>query len=108
METRDMKKKGLYVGTGMGLILFVLVGFFPGSVIGGIVGLKLAGSLLGSPVSSSLLPRLIVAFSMITGILVSAVSFVFGMGLLGWIGGYVLEAVASSRLEPQAAEALKR
>ncbi len=105
METREMKKKGLYVGTGMGLILFVLVGFFSGSVIGGMIGLKMAG-VLGIPLNTALLPRVIVAVSMVLGIMVSAVTFVFGGGLLGWTAGAVIDAVRSSA-EVAEAEAVK-
>ncbi len=107
METREMKKKGLYVGTGMGLILFVLLGFFSGSVIGGMVGLKIAGMLLGGPVTSSILPRLIVAVSMIIGVITSAITFIFGMGLLGWITGVVIDAVRTGSVEVKATEVVR-
>lgn len=99
MKTEGMTKKGLYVGTGAGLIMFVLVGLLPGSLIGGVIGLKMASSIFGSPLGTALLPRLIVAISMIVGVIVSAVAFIIGMGILGWTIGFITDAIRSSRLE---------
>ena len=88
-----MAKKGLYIGTGMGLVLFVLVGVLPGSFIGGYIGLKIAGSLFGAITAGAIIPRLIVACSMIAGVLMTAVVFVVGLGVLGWTAGFVAAAV---------------
>lgn len=101
MTTKEMSKKGLYVGTGMGLLLFALVGLFPGSMIGGVLGLKIAGSLFGSPVEAALLPRAIVAVSMIIGVIVAAITFVLGTGILGWFAGSVVDSIRA-RHEVQA------
>lgn len=101
--TREMAKKGLYVGTGVGLILFALIGLFPGSMIGGMIGIKMAGSLLGSPVQATLLARLIVAASMIIGVVIAAVTFILGTGMVGWITGSVVDTVRARHEE--AAEA---
>mgnify|MGYP001558587003 FL=1 len=95
--TREMASKGLYVGTGAGIILFVLVGLFSGSVIGGVIGLKIASSIFGGPVSAAILPRIIVAVSMIMGILVSAMVFVLGTGIAGWTLGFIADAVRGGR-----------
>lgn len=92
MERIALSKKGLYVGTGVGLILFVLVGLLSGSLVGGMIGLKIAGLIFGGPVDAGLFPRLIVAGSMMVGVVASAVMFVAGMGFLGWAGGFVLDA----------------
>jgi hypothetical protein len=91
--TKEMAKKGLYVGTGVGLILFALVGLFPGSMIGGVIGLKMAESLLGSPVQATLLGRLIVAASMIIGVISAAITFILGLGVTGWVVGSVADAI---------------
>jgi hypothetical protein len=95
METKDMARKGLYVGTGVGLILFALVGFFMGSFLGGVIGLKISGAIMGSPVQASLLPRIMVAAGMIVGILVSGLICVVGVSLAGWVTGTVVDAVKS-------------
>jgi hypothetical protein len=91
MERIEMSKKGLYIGTGAGLILFVMVGLLSGSLIGGVAGLKIAG-LLGAPVEATLVSRMIVALSMVAGVIGSAVFFIAGMGALGWAGGFLFEA----------------
>ncbi len=105
MTTKEMAKKGLYVGTGMGLLLFALVGLFPGSMIGGVIGLKIAGSLLGSPVQAALLPRLIVAASMIIGVVVAAITFVLGTGIVGWAAGSAVDAIRARHEVPAEAPA---
>ncbi|MBI4684541.1 MAG: hypothetical protein HY755_05025 [Nitrospirae bacterium] len=94
---KEMAKKGLYLGTGAGIILFVLVGLFSGSVIGGIIGLKIANGIFGGPVSAAILPRIIVAVSMIMGIIVSAMVFVLGTGIAGWTLGFIADAIRSGR-----------
>src|SRR3990172_7535311 len=70
-------KKGLYVGTGAGLVIFVLFGLLPGSLLGGVAGLNIAGWLFGQPVESALLSRIIVFLFMLIGTLVSGVVIVW-------------------------------
>ncbi len=93
----EMAKKGLYTGIGAGLVLFALIGLLPGSFIGGVVGLTIAGGIFGLPVSASVLPRLIVAVSMIFGVMLAGLVFVVGGALLGWLTGHVIDAVRESR-----------
>ncbi|MDA8088147.1 MAG: hypothetical protein M0Z75_15790 [Nitrospiraceae bacterium] len=104
MSTSDTRKKGLYIGTGVGLVLFALVGLFPGSMVGGVAGLKIAGMMLGAPLQGTLFARLIVAAGMIMGVLVAAVVFIFGMGTLGWIAGSVVEALKMKHVVAAGAE----
>lgn len=99
----ETSKKGLYIGTGIGLILFVLVGVLTGSLVGGLIGLKLAGLIFGAPLEGALLSRVFVALSMIGGVFVSAVIFLGGMGFLGWTAGFVFDAMGRTGVEaPQA------
>ncbi|MDA8172025.1 MAG: hypothetical protein M0033_02090 [Nitrospiraceae bacterium] len=98
MSANETRKKGLYIGTGIGIVLFALVGLLPGSMIGGVAGLKIAGMMLGAPLQGTLFARLIVAAGMIMGVLVAAVVFIFGMGTLGWIGGSVVETLRMKRV----------
>jgi hypothetical protein len=98
MEKLDPTKKGLYLGTGIGLILFVLVGLLTGSLVGGLIGLKLGGLIFGAPLEGALLARVFVAMSMIGGVFVSAVIFIGGMGFLGWTGGFVFDAMIKTRM----------
>ncbi|MGD0282533.1 MAG: hypothetical protein ABSB95_09245 [Dissulfurispiraceae bacterium] len=96
-KTGETTKKGLYAGLGAGLVLFALVGLLPGSFIGGVIGMNIAGNICGLPLTVSLLPRLIVAVSMLTGVLLSGVVFVSGGALAGWLIGYVIDAVKESK-----------
>lgn len=107
MERIEMSKKGLYMGTGVGLILFVLVGLLPGSLVGGLIGLKVAGFIFGAPVEGALLSRVIVALSMITGVIASAVIFIAGTGFLGWTAGFLFDAMKKTKLEAPHAHAAK-
>lgn len=108
METRNMAKMGLYAGTGAGIILFALLGVLPGSFIGGLIGMKLAGAIFGAPMSAGLLPRIMVAVSMIMGVMTAGVVFILGTGVFGWAVGFVADTVGSgkaSEAETQAARA---
>ena len=97
MKTGEATKKGLYTGVGAGLVLFALVGLLPGSFIGGVIGLNIAGSIFGLPVAASLIPRIIVAVSMLLGVVLSGVAFVVGGALAGWLIGYVIDAIRVSK-----------
>jgi hypothetical protein len=98
MERIEMSKKGLYIGTGIGLILFVLVGFLSGSLIGGMAGLKIMGLISGAAIETTLLSRIVVAASMIVGVVVSAVLFIGGMAALGWTAGFLFESSKKTKL----------
>ena len=92
MKNNETAKKGLYVGVGVGLVLFVLAGLLPGSLLGGLVGLKIVGVVFGGPMTHAILPRIILAVSMIGGVLLSAVVYVLGSGLIGWCAGHMIES----------------
>ena len=100
----ETKKVGLYIGTGVGLVLFALVGLLPGSLIGGVTGLKAAG-LLGIA-QETLIARMIAAAGMLIGVLVAAVVIIFGMGAIGWAAGSIMEHLSVKR--ETAKELLKR
>lgn len=92
MERIEMSKKGLYLGTGVGLILFVLVGFLSGSFFGGLAGLKIMETISGGALEPTLVTRVVIVLSMLVGVVASAVIFIAGMGVLGWAAGFVFEA----------------
>lgn len=58
----------------IGLVLLLLQGILPGSILGGIAGLKSAGMLSGQHAGSDLLNRLFILGGMITGLMVSAIA----------------------------------
>ncbi|MDA8214938.1 MAG: hypothetical protein M0Z64_06650 [Nitrospiraceae bacterium] len=93
MKTREGAKKGLYIGAGGGLILFAILGLLPGSFIGGVIGLNIAGSIFGNPLGTALLPRMIVGASMVLGILVAGVVFVASASIVGWLLGSAIDTV---------------
>ncbi len=89
-------KKGIYLGTAVGLILFVLLGFFPSAMMGGYVGLKLAELIVG-PGSMGVIARVFTAVSMIGAVLVTAVVFILG----GAIAGYTLSKKVTPKVVGQ-------
>lgn len=101
MERIEMSKKGLYIGTGIGLILFVLVGLLSGSFFGGMAGLKLMESITGGPVQATLIARVVIVISMLAGVVASAVLFIGGMGVLGWAAGFVFEGQKKPEMAAQ-------
>lgn len=107
MKTKEMAKKGLYIGAGAGLVLFAIIGLLPGSFIGGVIGLNIASSIFGTPLGPSLLPRLIVAASMVLGVCISGLVFVVGTSLLGWLAGYAADAIKHGKVAAIEAEGKK-
>jgi hypothetical protein len=97
MKNNTLAKKGLYIGAGAGLMLFAIMGLLPGSVIGGMIGINIAGSFFGLPLEATIVSRLIVAASMILGVCLSGVVFVVGASSLGWLMGNVADSVRDSR-----------
>lgn len=94
MLTKVDSRKAIYIGTGVGLILFVLLGFFPSAMMGGYVGLKLAELIMG-PGSMGVVARLFTAVSMIGAVIVTAVAFVLG----GALAGYAISQKLASKAE---------
>lgn len=95
---KDIAKKGLYVGAGAGLVLFAIIGLLPGSFIGGVVGLNIAGIIFGYPVGPQIAARVIVAASMLFGILVSGIVFTAGLSFVGWAIGYAIESLMTKKV----------
>ncbi len=102
-EDRTMKtnysKKMMYIGAGCGVVLFAIFGLLPGSYLGGVMGLNVAGMIFGMPVTSSLLSRLIVAASMVIGVMVSGIMFVTASSVAGWLAGTVADALTTEKKE---------
>ncbi len=92
-----MSNKGLYIGTGAGIVLFAITGLLPGSFIGGAVGVNIATNIFGAPLGTSLLPKLIVVISMLLGVLTAGVLFIIGTSSLGWLIGHIMEVARYGR-----------
>jgi hypothetical protein len=102
-EDTEMKerysKKLTYMGAGCGVVLFAIFGLLPGSFLGGVMGLNIAGSLLGVPVTAGIASRLIVAASMVTGVMVSGIMFITASSLVGWLIGTVVDGLRAEKKE---------
>ena len=65
--------KLMFIGAGCGIVLFAIFGLLPGSFLGGVMGLNIAGTLLGMPVTSGILSRVIVAALMVVEVMVAGI-----------------------------------
>ncbi|MGD8352106.1 MAG: hypothetical protein PVG55_03850 [Nitrospirota bacterium] len=92
-----LSKKFTYIGAGVGLVLFALMGLLPGSLLGGVMGLNIVGTLFGFPVTSGVLQRMIIAASMLLGVMVAAIIFVFGCATAGWLLGTAVDALMAPK-----------
>lgn len=100
----SISRKTAYIGAGAGLVLFAIFGLLPGSLIGGAVGLKLAGMLLSLPLEAGIIARAIVLVSMLMGVVVSGISIVTATSTTGWLIGRMIDA-AMHQSAPEAAVA---
>ena len=85
-------RKTAYIGAGAGLVLFALFGLMPGSLLGGAMGISIAGWLFGLPLDPGLVSRVIVLASMLIGVLVAGIVMVTATSTIGWLVGKALEA----------------
>jgi len=99
MKDTRYSTKLAYIGAGCGVVLFAVFGLLPGSFLGGVMGLNIAGTLLGVPLASGVLSRLIVAASMIIGVMVSGIMFITASSIAGWLIGTVVDAVRAEKKE---------
>jgi hypothetical protein len=86
-----ISRKTAYIGAGAGLVLFALFGLMPGSLIGGAMGINIAGWLFGLPLQPGLISRIIVLASMLIGVLVAGIVIVTATSTVGWLVGKALE-----------------
>ena len=85
-------RKTAYLGAGAGLVLFALFGLMPGSLLGGAMGINIAGWLFGLPLEPGLISRAIVLASMLMGVLVAGIVIVTTTSTVGWLVGKLLES----------------
>lgn len=97
-----LARKTTYIGAGAGLVLFALFGLMPGSLLGGAMGVNIAGWLFGLPLHPGLLSRVIVLVSMLVGVLVSGIMIVTVTSTIGWLVGRALEAGSHAGSEAEA------
>jgi small-conductance mechanosensitive channel len=85
-------RKTAYIGAGAGLVLFAIFGLMPGSLLGGAMGINIAGWLFGLPLQPGLVARVIVLASMLIGVLVAGIVMVTATSTIGWLLGRLLES----------------
>jgi hypothetical protein len=85
-------RKTAYIGAGAGLVLFAIFGLMPGSLLGGAMGINIAGWLFGLPLHPGLISRIIVLVSMLIGVMVAGIVIVMATSTLGWLVGKALES----------------
>ena len=98
-----ISRRTAYIGAGAGMVLFAIFGLLPGSLLGGAMGINIAGWLFGLPLNPGIVARVIVLASMLVGVLVAGIVMVTATSSVGWLTGKVLES-AGHRAE-QAGEA---
>jgi hypothetical protein len=88
-----MAQKMTYLGLGIGLVLFAIYGLLPGSFLGGVAGLGIAGMLMGTPVEPGIVARVIVAVSMMVGVMIAGLICVVATSTVGWLIGTAIDTL---------------
>ena len=90
----DITKKCGLIGAGIGLALFAVFGLLEGAMIGGTAGIGIVNYIFGQGtleiMGGELMPRIMIAASMLAGVMVSCIAFVVAGSVVGAAGGYVL------------------
>lgn len=85
-------KKGSYVGAGVGLAIFAIAGLLPGSLLGGAIGINIAGFFFGLPLEPGIIQRVIILLSMLMGVLVSGILCVVSTSTVGYLVGLLFNS----------------
>ena len=86
-------QKTTCLGVGVGLVLFAIYGLLPGSFLGGVAGLSIAGMIFGAPVNPGILSRMVIAISMLLGIMVSGLIFITASSTIAWLVGTAIDTL---------------
>lgn len=93
MENTSNASKGLSFGAGIGMVLFVLTGVYPGSLIGGTIPLLI----FGFHNEPTMAQRIITMGGQFAGAIGAALVFVVGLGIVGMmVGGAVDQYIEST------------
>ena len=95
-----LSTKLAYLGGGVGIGLFAVFGLLNASFIGGILGINIVGSLFGYPIPGTLFARMIIAFGMLTGVMVTGLLFIIAGTLCGWLLGTAITQLSRIRRHP--------
>jgi len=89
----SLAAKASFIGGGAGLGLFAIFGVLNASFIGGIIGINIAGAIMGLPLESNIISRVIVAVGMLVGIMVAGLMFIAAGAIVGWVTGMIIDRV---------------
>jgi hypothetical protein len=104
-ENAMNKKIPTLIGSAIGLAAFLAIALLPAMLYGGYAGLLLAGGIFGTPVEATFLPRALIVFGMVLGVV--AVGSLFAV--LGAAVGAAVGALTSvTTRKAVAAEAANR
>ena len=92
-----MAEKMMYMGAGIGVVIFAVFGLLHGSFLGGVIGLKISAVLFGEPVTSGILARAIVAVSMLLGVLVPGMALTAAGSGAGWLIGSLIDLLKPAK-----------
>jgi hypothetical protein len=98
--TASSKKIPTLIGAGIALATFLAVGLLPSMLYGGYAGVLLAGGIFGTPVQATLLPRALIVFGMMMGVV--GVGSLFAV--LGAAAGAAVGALTSATIGKPAAQ----
>ena len=104
MTTTPSKTLPTLFGAGIGLALFLAVALLPAMLYGGYAGLLLAGGIFGTPVEPTMLPRMLIVFGMVMGVV--AVGSLFAV--LGAAAGAAVGALTSVTVRKPAPQPASR
>jgi hypothetical protein len=112
MKTQN-KEKGstashmALMGSGAGLTVYLIYGVLKASFLGGVIGLNVAGAIMGMPVESTLISKAIVAVSMLLGVTAGGLVFAMAGATLGWLTGTVAHTINAAAHREKTEAALK-
>jgi hypothetical protein len=93
----NTNKTPALVGAGIGLAAFLAVALLPAMLYGGYAGVLLAGGIFGTPVSATLLPRALIVFGMVLGVVAVGSLFAVAGAAAGTAIGAVVRATTPAK-----------
>jgi len=106
-QKESLAAKASFIGGGAGLGLFAVFGVLNASFIGGIIGINIAGAIMGLPLESNLISRAIVAIGMLIGIMVAGLMFIAAGATVGWMAGKLIDRIRCAIKKSRDKEHLK-
>ena len=86
-----------YLGAGISIALFIIFGFMPGTLVSGLIGLKILGLVFGMPIEPTIVSRLFLALCIFLGVFITALVFVIAGTTAGWLLGLVIDSLTGQK-----------